>query len=439
VATLHRVLKALDASAFERAVGGWLARTGVASDEALALDGKTLRGIHGDAVPGVHLVGAYAHGAGAILAQVRSEGQGHEVAAAEQLLEAVREHRFSFGRYRLRATASIGVVQFEAGGVTPEELLIDADVAMYAAKEAGRDRVVIGGIDSADHTRARERIAWSQRISEALEAGRFLHHAQPIFNLNHGTVTHYELLLRMSDPGGELIRPAAFLGIAERLSLVQELDRWTLREAIRVLAEHRVDRPLRLTVNVSGRSIGDPQLPALIEEELQRRTVDPTRLILELTETAAIANVDDAFSFAQDVCALGCGFALDDFGAGFGSFYYLKHLPVNFVKIDGDFVRNLRGSSVDQVVVASIVQVANGFGVETIAEDVGDAETLEMLRGFGVDYAQGWHVGGALPLEQALGGGPAPAGEPESAGVESPAALNGGPRELRGRARTPGS
>jgi EAL domain-containing protein (putative c-di-GMP-specific phosphodiesterase class I) len=284
-------------------------------------------------------------------------------------------------------------------------------MAMYAAKEAGRDRVQMHFAGDEDQAAANARRGWAQRIREALDEDAFVFWAQPIHDLSSSEIRQYELLARMEGDDGELLPPGAFLGAAERLSLVQEIDRWAVREAIRLVAAHKdVDHPPSVEVNISGRSISDPRLRELISSELARTGVNPQNLILELTETAAISNMDEAIGFAESLARLGCRFALDDFGAGFGSIYYLKHMPVDFVKIDGDFVRNLPSSSTDQVVVASMVQIANGLGVLTIAESVGDDETVDMLRRFGVDFAQGHHLGRPRPVDEAI---PKPA-QPES-------------------------
>ncbi len=189
--------------------------------------------------------------------------------------------------------------------------------------------------------------------------------------------------------------------------MIQELDRWVAREAIRLLAaQGHAERKLHLEVNISGRSINDPQLAAVITRELEDTGVDPADLILALTETAAISNIEEARSFAETLRRLGCRFALDNFGSGLGSIHHLKLLPVDFVKIAGEFVRNLPRSSIDQVVVGSVVQIANGFGVLTVAEAVQDDETVEVLRRFGVNLAQGNHLGEPGPVEQVLAAQP---------------------------------
>ena len=202
---------------------------------------------------------------------------------------------------------------------------------------------------------------------------------------------------------GDLIPPGSFLYVAERFDLVQEIDCWVVRNAARILAEQQAaGRELVLSVNLSAKSITDPQMPALIARELERHGADGSGLCLEVTETAAIVNVERAKQFGQAVAELGCELALDDFGAGFASFYYLKHLTFDVLKIDGEFVRDLATCATNQLVVKSVVDIARGLGRRTVAEFVGDAETLELLRGMGVDFAQGFHVGKPQSLE-ALG------------------------------------
>ena len=206
-------------------------------------------------------------------------------------------------------------------------------------------------------------------------------HAQPILDLNTDEVSQYELLLRMVDDDGELVPPAAFLGVAERFGLVQSIDRWVVAQAIRLMDRRlRTGEVIRLEVNLSGRSVDDPELPVLIQRELDRTDVDPDNLILEITETSLISNMDEARRFAETLTRVGCRFALDDFGAGFGSYYYLKHLPLHYIKIDGDFIRQLPTSPTDQLMVKAMVQVASGLGMKTIAEFVEDEAIIEFLR-----------------------------------------------------------
>lgn len=321
---------------------------------------------------------------------------------SSSLLEAVRDGcALSLGEGR-RVTISIGITGFQKPGkdLTPDDILIDADVAMYAAKEAGKDRVAVAS--KATKERMRSRITWAERVRRAVQDGLFELYCQPIVKLANDSVSQWELLLRLPGDGGELILPAQFLYTAERSGLILDIDRWVLSQAMRLIAEQRdAGCEVRLEVNLSGRSVGDPELLTLIEQGLKDRAINPANLILEVTETAAIANMDRARAFATKLRTLGCGFALDDFGAGFGSFYYLKHIPFDYVKIDGEFIRNLPSSSTDQLILDSIVQMSKGLGKYTIAEFVGDSETVQLLKEHGVDYAQGYHLGKPRPVSEA--------------------------------------
>ncbi len=223
-------------------------------------------------------------------------------------------------------------------------------------------------------------------------------HAQPIRDLRTGEVGRHEVLLRLLDDDNRLLLPEAFLRSAERFGHIGAIDRWVVRRAIRLIAAAEVSgTDLCLEVNLSGRSIGDPELPRVVEAELEATGIDASRLVLEITETAAIANMDQARELATRLRALGCRFALDDFGSGFSSFWYLKHLPLDYVKIDGEFVRNLASAPADALVVKAMVQIASGLGLRTIAEFVEDEGTLRQLAELGVDYAQGDHVGRPAP------------------------------------------
>jgi EAL domain-containing protein (putative c-di-GMP-specific phosphodiesterase class I) len=246
-----------------------------------------------------------------------------------------------------------------------------------------------------------ERLTWSQRIRDALEGDGLTLYAQPILDLATGQIARHELLLRMIGTDGRVIPPGAFLPTAERFGLIQEIDRWVVRRAVALIAKAQGEGCDHcFEVNLSGHSVADPDLPDLIRKEVESAGVEPSGLTFEVTETAAIANMTQAQSFAATLSSLGCGFAIDDFGSGFGSFYYLKHLPADIVKIDGDFIRELPRSRVDQLVVESMVQIANGLGMRTVAEFALDDETIAALRKYGVDFAQGYGVGEPRPAEE---------------------------------------
>jgi EAL domain-containing protein (putative c-di-GMP-specific phosphodiesterase class I) len=198
----------------------------------------------------------------------------------------------------------------------------------------------------------------------------------------------------MVGDGGKLVPPRAFLPSAERSGLIEEIDVWVAREAIRLIDDRRrAGGELRLEVNLSGRTLGSSHLPEIVARELTSKPINPANLIFEVTETAAVLNMDEARRFATALTHLGCRFALDDFGTGFGSFYYLKHLPLDYLKIDGDFIVGLARHPTDQAVVQAIVDLSRRLGKQTIAEYVGDARTIQLLREYGVDYAQGHYIG----------------------------------------------
>lgn len=322
----------------------------------------------------------------------------------EGLLDIVRRHRTMIRGQPLRVTTSIGIAVFgHSGSHAAEELLMQADVAMYKAKEAGRDRLeFFRDTDWARQT-ADANLGWSERIRRALDEDRLILHAQPILDLHTGKVSQYELLVRMIGTDGHLLPPRAFLPSAERSGLVREIDSWVTHQAIDLIDRHRrASREVRLEVNLSGLSLGDPTLAGAIEEELRRTGIDPTLLIFEVTETAASVNLEAAREFATTLSRFGCRFALDDFGAGFGSFYYLKYLPVDLLKIDGDFIGGLEHNPTDQAVVCAIVDLSHRLGMQTVAECVDGARTEALLREYAVDFAQGFSIGHPFPVEEML-------------------------------------
>ncbi|HXW58419.1 MAG TPA: EAL domain-containing protein [Solirubrobacteraceae bacterium] len=238
--------------------------------------------------------------------------------------------------------------------------------------------------------------AWVARLRRALAEDLFALRYQPIVSLTDGRVSHHEALVRLADePDGRLVLPGAFLPAAERHGLIREIDLLVLERAIALLARagERGGGAPAVAVNLSALSVTDPRMLARVEGLLGRRAVDPARLVIELTETSAISDMRRARDFCAGAQRLGCAIALDDFGAGFGSFQYLKHLPFTYLKIDGGFIRGLTSSRTDQLVVSALVQLAHGMGRRTIAEFVADSPTLQMVAEHGVDLAQGYAIG----------------------------------------------
>jgi diguanylate cyclase (GGDEF)-like protein/PAS domain S-box-containing protein len=318
---------------------------------------------------------------------------------AEQLLGLVRRHAFVVNGEGIRVTVSAGVSSLDQRAVTGADFLAEAEAAMHTAKESGRDRAV--AYDPEGHTEVDERRAWTERVRQATERGLFVLVSQPIVNLKTDQATQHEILLRMRDDGGGLVEPATFLATAERFGLIGGIDRWVTQQAVRLIAAHNQEgRDLTLEVNLSGMTMGDSRFPDEVRRELTSSGIDPGSLVFEVTETAAVADIEQARKFALSLARLGCRFALDDFGAGYASFYYLKHMPISYLKIDGEFVRELPASHADQLIVRALVEVCGGLGIKTIAEFVTDQRTMDMVRDLGVDFAQGYHLGKPAPVSQ---------------------------------------
>ena len=248
-----------------------------------------------------------------------------------------------------------------------------------------------------------QRRAWLGRLRRALAREELVLHYQPIVSLRDGRVSHHEALVRLTDgPHGRLLAPASFLPAAERYGLIGDIDRMVLAKVAAVLADRGGSRGARggarIAVNLSALSVSDARMLPHIERLLARHRVSPARLVIELTETASISDMEQAQAFCAGAQALGCAVALDDFGTGFGALHYLKHLRFSYLKIDGGFISSLTRSRHDQLVVRALVGLARGMGFSTIAEFVRDRPTLELLRELGVDYAQGFHLGRPRPV-----------------------------------------
>jgi PAS domain S-box-containing protein len=251
-------------------------------------------------------------------------------------------------------------------------------------------------VEQAAEARARrelDALAWVGRIRDALDQDRLVLYSQPIVPLTGGQPSQ-ELLLRMVGQDGEIIAPGSFLPVAEKYGLIGEIDRWVIGQAVRLAASGQ-----RVEANLSAASIGNLDLLSLIERELRDAHADPANLVFEITETALMEDIEIGKVVADGLTGMGCQLALDDFGTGFGSFTYLKSVPVSYLKIDIDFVRDLKANPANQVLVKAIVGLAEGFGYQTIAEGVEDAETLALLEEYGVDFAQGFHLGLPAPIE----------------------------------------
>jgi len=311
---------------------------------------------------------------------------------ADRVTQSIAHVSFQFEGRSLRLTTSLGIAIFPDHAEQVEDLIARADTAMYQAKEAGKNAWRIYRSDLDTTQQMVTRLSWNDRIVYALENGLMDLEFQGVYTTTERSLSHFEVLVRMRDRDRRsvFIMPGQFIPMAEKSGKILDIDRWVLREAIQMLA----DAPAipALAVNISGRSFNEPMLPQYIAEQLKRHGVAPRRLLVELTETSAVSDLHDAQRFIEALRQTGCGVSLDDFGTGFSSFAYLKHLQVDSVKIDGLFIRNLPNDADNQLFVKAIVTVARGLHKTTIAECVEDEETLNMLRGFGVDCVQGFYL-----------------------------------------------
>ena len=311
---------------------------------------------------------------------------------AERIIRTVSQLPFRFEQQNLRLTTSLGIALYPQHGSATEELVARADAAMYQAKDAGKNAWRIYRPESDASREMLDRLSWQERIRHALENDLLRLHYQGVYRASDGSMSHLEVLVRMLDENDpeQLIMPGNFIAYAEKSGKIRDIDRWVLAESVKLLAQ--TPGMPSLAVNISGRSFDDPTLPQYIAAQLNEHRVSPARLLVELTETSAVSDLHDAQRFIEALRQTGCLVCLDDFGTGFSSFAYLKHLRADVLKIDGLFIRDLANDRDNQVFVKAIVDVARGMGKETIAECVEDAETLAMLRHMGVDMVQGYHL-----------------------------------------------
>lgn len=317
------------------------------------------------------------------------------VQAAESFRARLADYVFKHSGDQVDIGCSIGIAGISPDTSSATHVLSQADLACHLAKRGGRNRVHLYNPDDAENVAAMSLdMGWSRRIKEAIENDRFVLACQPIINTATNEVDSYEVLIRMLDERNELIMPSGFLATADRFGLAVEIDKWVIRHAIESLARQRVNSPsLRYAINLSGRTLTTPGICELIEDEIRQNGIDPAALTFEVTETVAIADMAAAESFLARLQSMGCFTALDDFGSGMASFAYLKDLPVNSVKIDGRFVKNLAASSVDQAMVKAMNDIAHALGKQTTAEFVENEESFRLLVAYGVDFAQGYHLG----------------------------------------------
>lgn len=316
----------------------------------------------------------------------------------EHISQQLHALHFEFEQVRYSISSSIGIVPFPLNDFSVDRLLSSADLAMYQAKSHGKDTWHLFTFDDMLGKQLQERMRWKQKIEDALSEDRFVLYFQPIMQIQNQKVSHYEVLLRMQDEDGQVHAPGMFIEIAEQTGLIHRIDHYVLEKGIAKLAElEQQGKNITLSLNLSAHAMLDAELIPLLKRLLQQYRASPGYLLFELTETAAVADINQARQLMREMRDLGCRFSIDDFGSGFASFRYLRELPVDVVKIDGMFITHITENNDDKLFVEALVTVAKGMGKNTVAEFVENAETLAVLAELGVDYAQGYYIGKPQP------------------------------------------
>jgi len=320
---------------------------------------------------------------------------------ADNLRKAVEDFRFAWNDDIFNISVSIGVAGIDQDSGDMANVLSSADSACYMAKERGRNRIQVYHKDDQLVRRREGEMQWVTRIIRSMHDDHFKLYCQPIYALDNlqGTPAHYEILLRLREEDGTITMPGAFIPAAERYNLITTLDRWVLTKLLDTLPTLESEQPLQLSINLSGPSLGDPDLLELLEQRYPEIVASGHKLCFEITETAAIRSLSTARHFMERLQNYDFMFSLDDFGTGMSSFSYLKTLPVDYLKIDGTFVRDIATDNIDYAMVRSINEIGQTMGMKTVAEFVESEKILTLLKGIGVDFAQGHYLGKATPLD----------------------------------------
>jgi len=330
-----------------------------------------------------------------ILPQTDEDGA---VNFAQKILEQLAQLNISFNNLKYKVTTSIGIVQFPLEDQTIEELISNADIAMYQAKAKGKNTWHRFNVDDTTRVQLESRVFWKQQIENALENNRFILHYQPIMNIQSEAIDHYEVLIRMLDDNNTIHPPSSFIHVAEQTGLIHDIDHFVIKNSVKLQAElKQVNADVSLSVNLSAAAVNDSILIPLLKRLLKDNNTTADGLMFELSETTTSSDVIQARDFIELLNSLGYRFSIDGFGKDTSSFHSLRELPVDFVKIDGSFIVNLVSNEKDRVFVQALVDLAKGLGKKTIAEFVQDAETLALLKTMGVDFAQGYYIGKPKP------------------------------------------
>lgn len=327
------------------------------------------------------------------------------VSIAGRVVDVIRGHRFVWQGRGFRIGASIGLAPIAGDTESVAHLLSQADVACYTAKELGRNRVHVYHEKGGAPVQCHGEILQAAGLRDALKQERFRLFCQPIVPLHEGEKepVRYELLLRLLGDDHSLVLPGAFIPAAERFGLMADLDRWVIRTAFRTYAADRELQHAQISINLSGNSLNDDSLLDYVRGQFGEHSLPPDKVCFEITETAAIHDLSLVGRFMSEMKRLGCQLALDDFGSGLSSLRYLKTLPVDYLKIDGSFVRNIGMDSGDHAIVSAINQLAHDLGIRTIAEYAESQHVVDALRSLGVDYAQGYAIACPEPFSGAWG------------------------------------
>lgn len=322
---------------------------------------------------------------------------------ADEIRQAVQDYRYQWDRKPFSIGVSIGLVMLDDQTIDTSSVMSAADIACYAAKDAGRNRIHVYQDDDQELTRRHGDMRWHSRLTQTLEDDRFLLFCQSMQPVDTGSgEQHFEILLRMHDPDGTIICPLAFLPAAERYGLMPRIDYHVIEKAFRWLRANPISSAVSFSLNLSGQSVSNQKFRQQIVALFEQLDIPPKKICFEITETAAISNLNGALDFMHRLKKMGCRFALDDFGSGLSSFTYLKSLPVDFVKIDGAFVKDMLQDPVDDAMVVSIINIAQVMGLEVIAEFVENGAIKKRLEEVGADYLQGFAISKPLPIEQLI-------------------------------------
>ncbi|SFP47733.1 PAS domain S-box-containing protein/diguanylate cyclase (GGDEF) domain-containing protein [Nitrosomonas cryotolerans] len=333
-----------------------------------------------------------------ILPEINGEGA---LVVARKILDHLGEVQITINNRTHKISASIGIALFPEHGNNVHDLLAAADLAMYHAKDTGRNACYLFSSNDRSLERMHTLVYWKERIEYSHLHDNFLLYLQPIMDIRSRNITHYEVLLRMRDIDGTILPPAGFIQAAEHTGLIHAIDHMVLRKAIaQAAAINQGGHHVNFSINLSAHAFNDSELLPILKQTLAYHDLDPRTLMFEITETAALENLPRARGLMVEIKKLGCGFTLDDFGVGFSSFYYLRELPIDAVKIDGSFIRNLTDSKDDQILVNALCSVARGFGKKITAEFVENEGVFSLIEKMDIDYAQGYFIGKPAPYNK---------------------------------------